>query len=160
MFPAKQENHVELQKHTKPQMKEVESSWEYSWDPLYARRFALLVKDSEVKMKKIPTLFERKYISNCVVETLPIVTKGMEWVLNGDGIATVKFDGSCCAIINGEFYKRYDAKNGKPVPEGAIKCQEKADPITGHFPCWVKVDDKNRRINGSEKHIILQCSVV
>ena len=93
-------------------------------------------------MKKIPTLFERKYISNCVVETLPIVKKGMEWGLNGDGIATVKFDGSCCAIINGEFYKRYDAKNGKPVPEGDIKCQEKADPITGHFPCWVKVDDK------------------
>ena len=60
-------------------------------------------------MKKIPTLFERKYISNCVVETLPIVKKGMEWVLNGDGVATVKFDGSCFAIINGEFYKRYDA---------------------------------------------------
>lgn len=92
-------------------------------------------------MKKIPTLFERKYISNCVVETLPIVTKGMEWVLNGDGVATLKYDGSCCAIINGEFYKRYDAKNGKPVPKGAIKCQEKADPITGHFPCWVKVDE-------------------
>lgn len=45
-----------------------------------------------------------------------------------------------CAIIDGEFYKRYDAKNGKPVPEGAIKCQEEADPVTGHLPCWVKVD--------------------
>lgn len=93
-------------------------------------------------MKKIPTLFERVYKNHCAVETLPNVTKGMEWVLDGEGVATVKIDGSCCAIINGKFYKRYDAKNGKPVPEGAIKCQEEADPITGHLPCWVEVDDK------------------
>ncbi len=92
-------------------------------------------------MKKIPTLFERVYENHKIVDILPNVTKGMEWVLNGDGIATVKIDGSCCAIINGEFYKRYDAKNGKPMPYGAIKCQEKPDTITGHFPCWVKVDE-------------------
>ena len=67
----------------------------------------------------------------------------MEWVLEGKGQATVKVDGSCCAIINGEFYKRYDAKNGKPVPEGAIKCQDDPDPITGHMPCWVKCSEDN-----------------
>ena len=101
-------------------------------------------KEGEVcDMKKIPTLFERVYINHNKVDILQNVTKGMEWVLNGDGIATVKIDGSCCAIINGEFYKRYDAKNGKPVPNGAIKCQEEADPITGHLPCWVKVDKDN-----------------
>lgn len=92
-------------------------------------------------MKKIPTLFERVYENHKVVECLPNVTKGMEWVLDGEGVATVKIDGSCCAIINGEFYKRYDAKKGRKVPEGAIKCQYEADPITGHLPCWVKVDD-------------------
>lgn len=92
-------------------------------------------------MKKIPTLFERAYENHKVVECLPNVTKGMEWVLDGDGVATVKIDGSCCAIINGEFYKRYDAKQGRKVPEGAIKCQDEPDPVTGHFPCWVKVDD-------------------
>ena len=41
------------------------------------------------------------------------------------------------------FYKRYDAKHGKPVPDGAIKCQEEADLITGHFPCWIKCDRNN-----------------
>lgn len=92
-------------------------------------------------MKKIPTLFERVYENHKIVDILPNVTKGMEWVLEGKGIATLKVDGSCCAIINGEFYKRYDAKRGKPIPEGAIKCQEEADPITGHLPCWVKVDE-------------------
>lgn len=94
-------------------------------------------------MKKIPTLFERVYENHKIVDILPNVTKGMEWVLKGEGIATLKVDGSCCAIINGEFYKRYDAKRGKPIPEGAIKCQEEPDPITGHLPCWVKVD-KNK----------------
>lgn len=94
-------------------------------------------------MKKIPTLFERKFENHHVTEILPNVTNGMEWVLDGEGIATVKMDGSCCAIINGEFYKRYDAKNGKPVPEGAIKCQDEPDPVTGHLPCWVKVKEND-----------------
>ena len=94
-------------------------------------------------MKKIPTLFKREFEGHNIVNILPEVTEGMEWVLKGEGIATVKIDGSCCAIINGEFYKRYDAKKGKLVPEGAIKCQEEADPVTGHLPCWVKVNSNS-----------------
>lgn len=94
-------------------------------------------------MKKIPTLFERVYENHKVIDILPNVTPGMEWVLEGEGVATIKYDGSCCAVINGELYKRYDAKKGKPVPEGAIKCQDEPDPITGHLPCWVKCDRNN-----------------
>jgi hypothetical protein len=94
-------------------------------------------------MRKIPTLFERVFDGHKIVDILPNVTPGMEWVLKGEGKATIKWDGSCCAIIDGEFYRRYDAKNGKPVPEGAIKWQEEADPITGHLPCWVKCDRSN-----------------
>jgi hypothetical protein len=93
-------------------------------------------------MKKIPTLFEREYANHKVVGIKPNVTQGMEWVLSGEGVATVKIDGSCCAIINGEFYKRYDAKKGKKPPEGAIPCCE-PDFITGHHPHWVKVDESN-----------------
>lgn len=95
-------------------------------------------------IKKILTLFERVYENHRIIDCLPNVTPGMEWVLEGNGVATVKYDGSCCAIINGELYKRYDAKRGKPVPDGAIKCQEDADPITGHLPCWVKCDRNNK----------------
>lgn len=57
-------------------------------------------------MKKIPTLFEREFKDHNVVKTLPKVHPGMEWVLEGEGIATVKYDGSCCAVIDGEYYKR------------------------------------------------------
>lgn len=94
-------------------------------------------------MKKIPTLFERQYNGKIKVGVLPNVTEGMEWVLQGEGRATVKYDGTACAIINGEFYRRYDAKKGKPVPEGAIKCQENPDEVTGHLPCWVKCSKDN-----------------
>lgn len=94
-------------------------------------------------MQKIPTLFERVYENHKIIGILPNVTNGMEWVLEGKGIATVKIDGSCCAIINGKFYKRYDAKKGKPIPNDAIKCQDEPDPVTGHLPCWVKVDENN-----------------
>ena len=89
-------------------------------------------------MKKIPTLFQREYLNHEVIKVLDIVTEGCEWVLSGEGTATLKYDGACCCIINGELYKRYDAKNGKPVPEKAIPCQDKPDAITGHFPCWIK----------------------
>lgn len=94
-------------------------------------------------MKKIPTLFERKFENHKIVDCLPNVTPGMEWVLEGEGISTLKLDGACCAIINGELYKRYDAKNGKQPPEGAIPCQPEPDPITSHWPHWVKCDPDN-----------------
>lgn len=90
-------------------------------------------------MKKIPTLFERKFGNHNIVDILPNVSPDLEWVLRGEGVATEKIDGSCCAIIKGELYKRYDAKNGKKPPVGAIPCCD-PDPVTGHWPHWVKVD--------------------
>lgn len=93
-------------------------------------------------MKKIPTLFEREFKDHKVINILPKVHPGMEWVLKGEGIATVKYDGSCCAVLDGKFYKRYDCKEGKTPPEGFIPCCE-PDKITGHWPGWVRVDENN-----------------
>ena len=93
-------------------------------------------------MKKIPTLFEREFKDHNVIKILPKVHPGMEWVIKGEGVATVKYDGSCCAIIDGKYYKRYDCKKGKIPPDGFIPCCE-PDSITGHWPGWVKVDEKN-----------------
>ena len=67
----------------------------------------------------------------------------MEWVLAGEGAATEKIDGSCCAVISGVFYKRYDAKRGKIPPVNAIPCCD-PDPITGHWPHWVPVDESDK----------------
>lgn len=91
-------------------------------------------------MKKIPTLFEREFKNHKVIGISDKVTNGMEWVLSGEGVATEKIDGSCCAIINGQFYRRYDAKRGRVPPKNAIPCCE-PDSVTGHWPHWVLVDD-------------------
>lgn len=93
-------------------------------------------------MKKIPTVFEREYENHKVVGISDTFTSELAKKAFLEGEATLKWDGSCCAIIDGELYKRYDAKKGKTPPAGAIPCCE-ADPITGHHPHWVKVDESN-----------------
>lgn len=92
------------------------------------------------QMKKIPTLFEREFKNHKVIGISNKVTSGMEWVLLGEGVATEKIDGCCCAIIDGQFYRRYDAKKGRVPPTNAIPCCE-PDSVTGHWPHWVPVDD-------------------
>lgn len=93
-------------------------------------------------MKKIPTLFTRIFEGREIVGIKDEITSSIceEAFLYGD--ATIKIDGSCCAIIDGKFYKRYDAKKGKTPPDGAIPCCD-PDPITGHWPHWVPVDENN-----------------
>lgn len=94
-------------------------------------------------MKKIISLFQRNYDGDRLVrdELVP----GAEWVANGEGVATQKFDGTCCMVRDGKLYKRYDAKAGKTPPEGFEPAQD-PDPVTGHWPGWLLVgsgpDDK------------------
>lgn len=97
-------------------------------------------------METIKTLFPRKFENHNIIEISPTPPDELRCILQGKGIATVKYDGSCCAVINGIFYKRYDAKHGKKIPDNAIKCQEKPDNVTGHLPCWIPCD-KNDNSN-------------
>lgn len=92
-------------------------------------------------MQKIISLFQRNYETDRLVRNE--ITPGAEWVVNGEGIATRKWDGTCCKIENGVLYKRYDAKKGKTPPDGFIPAQE-PDPVTGHWPGWIVIpaDDK------------------
>ena len=92
-------------------------------------------------MKKIPCLFKKEYIgqkSNILNE----VTLGCEWVMDGNGIATIKYDGTACMIRSGKMYKRYDAKQGKTPPDNWISCQPFPDEITKHWPGWIEVGDE------------------
>ena len=97
-------------------------------------------------MKKIPTLFKRIYHDASHLTTTDQLTPGLEWVLEGRGVATVKYDGTCCAIKSGRFYRRYDAKKGKVPPAGAIPCCA-PDPVTGHWPHWLECDFTNTADN-------------
>ncbi len=89
-------------------------------------------------MKKIPTIFVRDMSSQPALVT-PDVTSGCEWVLAGEGVATRKYDGMCCAIINGDLWKRREVKPGKPVPSGFIQTDE--DSATGKKFGWVELSD-------------------
>jgi hypothetical protein len=89
-------------------------------------------------MKKIPSLFVRDFTSEGGRLVLDQVTPGTEWVTTGEGIATVKHDGTACLWSGGQLYARYDAKHGKTPPAGFIPAQE-PDPVTGHYPGWILV---------------------
>ena len=92
-------------------------------------------------MKKMPSLFVRDH-SQKGAPYIDQVTPGCEWVIAGEGVATRKYDGTCCLVRDGVLYRRYDAKHGKTPPEGFEPCQEEADPVTGHWPGWLKVGDE------------------
>lgn len=89
-------------------------------------------------MKKIISLFQRNYDGDRLVRDE--VVPGAEWVQAGEGIATRKYDGTCCMIRDGKLYKRYDAKKGKTPPPNFEPSQD-YDEITGHMPGWIPVGD-------------------
>ena len=89
-------------------------------------------------MRKIPTIFVRDMSSQPALVT-PEVTAGCEWVFAGEGVATRKYDGMCCAVIDGDTWKRREVKPGKPVPEGFE--QTDSDETTGKKFGWLRIGD-------------------
>ena len=91
-------------------------------------------------MKKIISLFQRNYEGDRLVRNE--IVPGAEWVINGEGKATRKFDGTCCMVNHGILFKRYDAKHDKTPPPRFIAAQD-PDPVTGHCPGWIEVGNGN-----------------
>lgn len=92
-------------------------------------------------MHRIPTLFlrynELPTISEPLDGPIPVVEghhvsdqvrPGCEWVLEGKGIATRKWDGLCCLVKDGRLWKRIIVKDGEYCP---------IDPSVE----WVSYDD-------------------
>ena len=89
-------------------------------------------------MDKIISLFQRNYGGDHLVrkECVP----GAEWVLSGEGAATIKFDGMCCLIRDGKLFKRYEARQGRKLPADFEPASD-VDPITGNQYGWRPVGD-------------------
>ncbi len=89
-------------------------------------------------MKKTPSLFKRDYEGTRQIydEIVP----GCEWVANGEGVATLKIDGTSCLIEDGKLFKRHEVKKGKKTPENFRPAGE-PDPETGDVVGWVPVVD-------------------
>lgn len=92
-------------------------------------------------MKKIKSLFVRDYEGNRQV--IDSIVPGSEWVTDGEGIATRKYDGTACLVKDGILYKRYDVKKGKAKPEKGIPCEPEPDQHTGHWPWWIPIGSGN-----------------
>lgn len=109
-------------------------------------------------MKKIISLFKRNYKGDRLVynEVVP----GAEWVIAGEGKATIKYDGTACLVRDGKLYKRYDRKlpkrkmkalkqggytpkteDYKESPPGWEAAEPEPNQHTGHWPGWVPVGD-------------------
>lgn len=89
-------------------------------------------------MKKIISLFQRNYDGDRQVRDE--ITPGAEWVIAGEGVATRKFDGTCCLIRDGKLFKRYEVKRGKNPPVNFEPATE-TDENTGKQQGWVPVGD-------------------
>lgn len=104
-------------------------------------------------MKKTVSLFARNYEGNRLVRNE--IVPGAEWVAAGEGVATRKYDGTCCMWRDGMLWKRYELKAGKTAPTGFMAAQE-PDSVTGDVPGWVPVGDgpdDARHREGLEHHI-------
>ena len=87
-------------------------------------------------MKKIISLFQRNYDGDKKVRDE--VVPGSEWVIAGEGIATRKYDGTCCLIRDGQFFKRHEVKLGGIAPAGFEPANE-VDEKTGKQNGWLPV---------------------
>ncbi len=109
-------------------------------------------------MKKVISLFKRDYEGTRLV--FDEIVEGAEWVAAGEGVATRKYDGTCCMVLEGILYKRYDRKlkrekkellrsdpgsittdDFKPAPADWEPAQLDPDENSGHWPGWVPVLD-------------------
>ena len=85
-------------------------------------------------MKKIQTLFVRDFDHNPRFVTRQ-VTPGCEWVVDGEGTATRKWDGTCVRLdADGRWWARREVKRGKNPPH-AFQVAE-IDETTGKQVGW------------------------
>lgn len=89
-------------------------------------------------MKKIISLFQRNYDGDRLVRNE--IVPGAEWVIAGEGVATQKYDGTCCLIHDGKLYKRYEVKPGGKAPANFEPAND-VDENTGKQQGWVRVGD-------------------
>ena len=97
-------------------------------------------------MKKIISLFARNYDGDHLVRNE--VVAGAEWVTQGLGVGTRKFDGTCCMVRHGELFKRHEMRGAFHPGTGALlRCpppgfeEAERDALTRNVFGWLPVGD-------------------
>ncbi|MEV6832799.1 DUF5565 family protein [Amycolatopsis sp. NPDC051102] len=87
-------------------------------------------------MQKIPTLFRRD--PGDLRRVTREVHPACQWVLDGEGAPTRKYDGTCVRLDeSGAWWARREVKAGKTAPAGFEPVQ--TDPATGKTVGWEPV---------------------
>lgn len=89
-------------------------------------------------MNKIPTIFVRD-LSKQPSLVIPDWSPGCEWVRDGEGVATRKWDGTSVLRRNGKLYKRRELRQGDGAPTDFESLG--TDENTGKTVGWVPVND-------------------
>ena len=89
-------------------------------------------------MRKIPTIFERDW-NDDLSRVVDKVHSDCQWVLDGEGVATLKQNGTCCMVRGGKLYKRRELREGDLAPDGfeEVGHDEETRKVVG----WVAVGD-------------------
>ena len=88
-------------------------------------------------MQKIPTLYIRDKDNPKLVTRE--VDPACQWVIDGEGVATEKWDGSACLVRDGVLYRRHRVKPGKAKPPGWVHWNFEHPEESGHG--WALVGD-------------------
>ena len=92
-------------------------------------------------MKKMPTIFNRNYEGK-KPKVFNMQHPDCDWVFNGEGTATRKWDGTCCMIKDGDYFKRRCVKMGTYIPLDFI--EEEFQESTGKRFGWVPVTEEDK----------------
>jgi hypothetical protein len=90
-------------------------------------------------VRKIPTLFMRDFTepSNGRYVTTE-VNPACQWVLDGEGIATRKYDGTCVMLDGTKWWARREVKPGKVTPANFQAVE--TDDVTGKTVGWEPIE--------------------
>ena len=87
-------------------------------------------------MNKVPTVFKRD--PDDMKRLLPEVREDCQWVLDGEGVPTRKYDGTCCMLDGlGRWWARREVKPGKEAPADFNAID--GDPVTGKIVGWESI---------------------
>lgn len=100
-------------------------------------------------MKKIPTIFERDWNGD-KSRVVDQINPAAQWVFDGEGVATIKIDGTSCMMRGGKLFKRREVKAmdlaNKPIPDFEIADHDMTtNKITGWVPVGDGSEDKYHR---------------
>ena len=87
-------------------------------------------------MKKIPTIFQRDQDNRKLVTQE--INPDCYWVFEGEGYPTRKYDGTCCKIEHGTFWKRREINFFGDWPDNFYPIS--TDDITGKTVGWIPVE--------------------